>query len=325
MIAGFAVDATPALGFGAAPLGNLFTPITDEAASATVDAAWGAGIRYFDTAPYYGLGLSESRLGAALSSRPRDEYVLSTKVGKRLLDEMAPPVDGLVDGQWAISEAPRWTRDYSRDGILRSLEDSLGRLRCDRVDIVYLHDPDDHLDQVERETAPALAELRAQGVISAFGVGTSDWRVAERLLDTTSLDGVMIAGRWTLMDRSAAPLIDRAHAAGVWVAAAGPFNSGLLARPWPEDGSRFEYSPAGAERVALARELALACRKHDAELPEAAIQFAARTAGVAVVVAGMASATEAVADAVAFTRDLSPFLWAELDRIVDDFPDARRR
>ncbi|MBD3943603.1 aldo/keto reductase [Microbacterium sp. NEAU-LLC] len=312
-------SGTPALGFGAAPLGNLFAPVTDEAAHGAVDAAWDAGIRYFDTAPYYGLGLSESRLGASLSARPRAEFLLSTKVGKRLLNETSPRVDGLVDGQWAIATARQWTRDYSRAGVFRSLEESLERLRCDRVDIVFVHDPDRHVDQVERETAPALEELRAEGVISAYGVGTSDWRIADRLLSTTNLDAVMIAGRWTLIDRSAAPLLAHAQSRGVWLAVAGPFNSGLLARPWPADDSMFEYSPAGDELVALARELALVCRRHGATLPEAAIQFATRSPGVSTVVAGIASAAEAVADVTAFARDIPRSLWAELDRIVEGF------
>ena len=306
----------PVLGFGAAPIGNLFRPVTDEQARGAVDAAWDAGIRYFDTAPYYGLGLSESRLGAALADRPWDEFILSTKVGKRLLDETEAAVDGLVDGQWALPSARRNTRDYSRDGILRDLEESLQRLGCDRIDIVYLHDPDDHLDQVERVTAPALAELRAQGIISAFGVGTSDWGVADRLLRTTELDGVMIAGRWTLLDRSAAPLVENARAAGVWTVVAGPFNSGLLSRSWPEDDAHFDYGPAGEDRVAAARDLAVACRRHGVELPDAAIQFATRTEGVVAVVAGMASASEAEADAAAFRRELPASLWHELDAIV---------
>ena len=306
----------PMLGFGAAPIGNLFRPVTDEEAHDAVEAAWNAGIRYFDSAPYYGSGLSECRLGEALAYRPRGEFLLSTKVGKRLLDETEAAVDGLVDGQWAMPRARRTTRDYSRDSVLREVEESLQRLRCDRIDILYLHDPDDHLDQVEHVTAPALAELRAQGVISAFGVGTSDWRVADRLVRTTELDGVMIAGRWTLVDRSAAPLVEDARAAGVWLVVAGPFNSGLLSTPWPDDRARFEYAPAGAERVAAARELALACRRHGVELPEAAIQFAARTEGVVAVVAGMASASEVETDAAAFRRELPASLWSELDAIV---------
>lgn len=314
----FSFDAgAPVLGFGAAPIGNLFRPVTAEEAQGAVDAAWGAGIRYFDTAPYYGLGLSESRLGAALADRSRDEFLLSTKVGKRLLDETEPAVDGLVDGQWALPSARRNTRDYSRDGILRDVEESLERLRCDRIDIVYIHDPDDHLDQVERVTAPALAELRVEGVIAAFGVGTSDWRVADRLVRSTELDGVMIAGRWTLLDRSAAPLVEHARAAGVWTVVAGPFNSGLLSLAWPEDHAHFDYAPAGSQRVAVARELALVCRRHGVELPEASIQFATRSAGVVAVVAGMASAAEVEADAAAFQRELPASLWSELDGIVD--------
>ncbi|NJI59455.1 aldo/keto reductase [Microbacterium oxydans] len=306
------------LGFGAAPLGNLFRPISDDDARAAVDAAWLAGVRYFDTAPFYGLGLSESRLGEALADRPRDSFVLSTKVGRRLLEDSRTSVDGLIDGQWALPSGRNWVRDYSRDGVLRTLEESLQRLGCDRIDVVYLHDPDDHLDQVEREAAPMLAELRDQGVISAFGVGTSDWRTAARLVGSTDIDGVMIAGRWTLLDRSAAPLLECAREAGVWVVAAGPFNSGLLSRPWPEDGARFEYSPAGSALVGLARDLASACRRYGVELPDAAIQFATRTEGIVAVVAGIASAAEAVADEAAFRREIPSGLWDELDRIVRD-------
>jgi D-threo-aldose 1-dehydrogenase len=304
-----------ALGFGAASLGNLFARMSDESALETVAAAWDAGIRYFDTAPYYGLGLSEARLGEALAARPPSTHVLSTKVGRRLLDGPSSPSTGLIDGQWALDRALPWVHDYTRDGVLASLEGSLSRLQRDHVDIVYIHDPDENLDQVERESAPALARLRDDGIISAFGVGTSNWRTALRLLDTTDLDVVMIAGRVTLADRSGLPVLEAAELRGVAVVAAAPFNSGLLATPWPGDDSRFDYAPVTEAVLALARDLADACQRYGVVLPEAAIRYPERLSAVRSVVVGMSSPAEVIADVEAFGRPIPTELWLELDGI----------
>ena len=308
--------ALPPLGFGAAPIGNLFRAVSDEDAIGAVEAAWAAGIRYFDTAPYYGLGLAETRLGDALARHAGEPHLVSTKVGKRLVEAGSHRSAGLVDGHWALDRAGEWVHDYSRDGILATLEGSMRRLRRDRIDFVYIHDPEAHLDQVERETAPALAALRDEGVISGFGVGTSSSATARRLGESTELDVIMIAGRWTLLDRDASALLDWATGEGLPIVAAAPFNSGLLARAWPPDDARFEYSSAEPRMLALARELARACVRHGAALPEAALQFPARHPAVTSVVVGMASEAEVVAAIAAAAAHLSPELWEELEGIV---------
>ncbi|MFB7274999.1 aldo/keto reductase, partial [Streptomyces sp. NPDC056244] len=208
------------LGFGAAPIGNLYTALDDDRARATVEAAWDAGVRYYDTAPHYGLGLSERRLGAALAHRPRGEFTVSTKVGRLLEPHPAPTGSDLAAGGFAVPDALIRRPDYSRDGVLRSLEGSLTRLGLDRVDIVYVHDPDDHLDTALDQALPALAELRDEGVIGAVGVGMNTVAPLLRIVAEADVDAVMVAGRWTLIDRTAGPLLEACERRGVSVVAA---------------------------------------------------------------------------------------------------------
>ena len=191
------------LSFGGAAIGNLFTEVSDDDARAAVDAAWDGGIRAFDTAPHYGLGLSERRLGEALRHRPRDEYVISTKVG-RLLDPVGVP-DVIGRDTEGFAVPARYIRrfDYSADGVRRSLEASLTRLGLDRVDIALIHDPDDHGEQALREAYPALEKLRAEGTVRAIGVGMNQAALLTRFVSETDVDAVLVAGRYTLLDQSA--------------------------------------------------------------------------------------------------------------------------
>lgn len=281
--------AVTELGFGAAAIGGLYRPVPAEQAQATVDAAWDAGVRYFDTAPHYGLGLSERRLGAALKDRPRHEYVVSTKVGRLLVPNPRPASSDLLTGGFAVPGDLTRVFDFSADGVRRSLEASLDRLGLDRVDIVFVHDPDDHADQALREALPALTDLREQGVIGAVGLGMNQWQVPLRAVRETGLDVVMLAGRWTLADRTGEPLISACAAGGVRVFAAAPFNSGLLARPWPPDDAYFNYRPAPAQVVQQARLLARRCAEHGLTLPAAALLFPLQHQAVACVVAGFGS------------------------------------
>ncbi|MEW2349732.1 aldo/keto reductase [Streptomyces sp. NPDC006684] len=207
--------AVSPLGFGAAPLGNLYTPLDEETARATVDAAWEAGVRYFDTAPHYGLGLSERRLGEALRARPRGEFTVSTKVGRLLEPHPEPSGSDLAAGGFAVPDTLRRRSDYSRDGVLRSLDASLERLGLDRIDLALVHDPDDHMDTALAEALPALAELRAQGVVGAIGVGMNSVNPLRRFVAEGDPDVVMVAGRWTLLDRTAAPLLAVRRARGL--------------------------------------------------------------------------------------------------------------
>jgi len=303
-----------ALGLGGAPLGNLFAAVDDEAAATTVEAAWAAGVRFFDTAPHYGLGLSERRLGRALAGRPRAEYVVSTKVGRLLVPNEHPVGSDLAEG-FAVPDDLRRQRDYSRDGVLRSVEESLGRLGLDRLDVVLVHDAEEHLEEALSAAVPALAELRDQGVVGAIGAGMNLVEPLRRFVEA-GVDTVMVAGRWTLLDRSAATLMAACAARGVAVLAAGPFNSGLLAEPWPPDDGRFDYAGAPAELLARARELAAVCRAHGTTLPAAALGFPLRHPAVAYVVAGLRTPEEVRLAASRSGEALPEGLWHELDAVV---------
>jgi D-threo-aldose 1-dehydrogenase len=301
------------LGFGCAPIGNLYSEVDDATAFDAVDAAWDAGIRYFDTAPHYGLGLSERRLGRALAGRPRDEYVLSTKVGRLLVPNPNPTGSDLGVGLFAVADTVTRRFDFSGDGIRRSLDSSLERLGVDRVDIVLIHDPDEHLDQAIDEAVPALAELREQGVISAVGVGMNQWQAPLRMIEECDLDVVMLAGRWTLADRTGAPLMEACESRGVSVFAAAPYNSGLLASDWPPEGANFDYGPAPHDVVERARHFARTAARHGATLPQVAMQFPLRHAATASVVAGMRTPQQVRSTVDRAGAGLSPALWAAIE------------
>ncbi len=297
------------LGLGCAPLGNLFTALTDEDAAATVAAAWDAGIRYFDTAPLYGHGLSEQRLGRALQAYPRDEYVVSSKVGRLLRPD--PDFD---PGVFRVARglAPRF--DYSRDGVLRSIEESLERLGLDRLDVVLVHDPDDHEQDALRGAFPALLELRDQGVVRAIGAGMNQHEMLCRFVAQVDLDCVLLAGRYTLLDRSGERLLEACAARGVGVILGGVFNSGVLASV--DALPTFDYKPASTDvmtRVAALREL---CDRHGVALPAAALQFALAHPAVTTVIVGARSSEEITADVAWVRTPLPPALRAELDAVV---------
>ncbi|WP_296370825.1 MULTISPECIES: aldo/keto reductase [unclassified Pseudonocardia] len=297
------------VGFGGAAIGNLYSAVDDDTAAAAVHGAWEAGIRYFDTAPHYGLGLSERRLGAALARYPRDGFVVSTKVGRLLVPHPHPTdrdpefdVPGVLTRRW----------DFSADGVRRSVAESLERLGMDRIDIALVHDPDDHMEQALAEAVPALAAMPEVGVV---GVGMNVVEPLLRFVEESTVDAVMVAGRWTLADRSAAPLLEACSRRGVSVLAAAPFNSGLLAAAWPADDAFFDYAPAPAPVLARARRMAAACERGGASLPQAAMQFPLRHEAVASVVVGIRTAGQALVD-VAWAADPVPGpVWTELDAV----------
>lgn len=300
------------LSFGAAAIGNLFTEVGPAQAAAAVDAAWDEGVRSFDTAPHYGLGLSERRLGEALRDRPRDAYTVSTKVG-RLLEPLPPgtaPAHGLSEG-FAVAHTHRRRWDFSADGIRRSVEDSLGRLGLDRVDLVYLHDPDDHEEAAFREGYPALERLRAEGMVGAIGAGMNQTAMLTRFLRDTDVDAVLCAGRFTLLDRSAlADLLPEAEARGRAVVVGGVFNSGLLADPRP--GATYDYAPAPAHLLERALRIEEVTRRHGVPLRAAALRYPLGHPAVAGVLVG-ARSPEEVRDAAALLRTPVPdALWEEL-------------
>lgn len=302
------------LGAGCAQLGNLNRAITDEEAEATVRAAWDAGIRYFDTAPHYGLGLSERRLGRALAAYPRDEYVLSTKVGRLL--EPSPETAGERDlaNLFDVPSDVRRVYDLSRDGVLRSIEDSLGRLGLDRIDVVYMHDPDDHWEAASTTGADTLAELRDQGVIGGFGAGMNQAEMLADLIEQTDVDIVMCAGRLTLLEQERAErMLQLAAERGVAVVAAAVYNSGLLSRDTVPDAASFDYAPAPDEVIARAREIERVCREHGVTLPSAALQFPLRYPQVVSVVAGFRGAAQAQQTVERFTAPIPEELWSALE------------
>ena len=301
------------LGLGGAPLGNLYQEITGAQAAAAIDAAWAGGIRYFDTAPHYGLGLSEERLGTALRARPRERFVLSSKAGRLLEPNPEPGGSDLAAGGFAVPDRLRRRFDFSPAGVRRSLEASLERLGTGRMDIVYLHDPDEHVDEAIAGAIPELIRMRDEGLIGAVGVGMNQWQAPLRMIRETDLDVVMLAGRWTLLDRSGEPLLDECARRGVAVVAAAPFNSGLLAQAEPAEGAFFDYGPAGPEVLARARALAAACARHAVELPAAALQFPLRHPAVVSVVTGLRSAEQVHTALARFAAPVPAAAWADLD------------
>jgi D-threo-aldose 1-dehydrogenase len=303
----------PPLGIGAAQLGNLYRETSDEEAAQAVDAAWAAGVRYYDTAPHYGLGLSERRLGAALAGRRREELLVSTKAG-RLLVPSPDTADRFDDQGFAVPASVRRVWDFSADGIRRSLEGSLERLGLDRVDIVYLHDPDDHWREASGSGIAALVDLRDQGVIDAIGVGMNQSAMPAEFVRRHDIDLVMLAGRYTLLDQTALDdLLPLAAERGVRIVAAGVYNSGLLSERRPAAGATYDYRPASPELVDRARRLAAVCEAHGVDLPTAAIHFPLRHRAVASVVVGARTAGQVRVNVDRMATPIPNDLWAELE------------
>lgn len=301
------------LGFGAAGLGNLYRAVDDDVAAATLSAAWDAGLRYFDTAPHYGLGLSERRTGAFLRTRPRDEFVISTKVG-RILEPVANP-DGAKDTQGFDVPADtvrRW--DPSESGVRRSIEDSLERTGLDRIDIAFLHDPDVYdLEAGIGQALPALEKLREEGLVSAIGVGANSAQAIASCIRGADLDIVMLAGRYTLLEQpAAADLLPLCTERNVKIVNVGVYNSGLLARPVVPDDAHYNYAPAPSEILARAKALAACCDEFGVELPAAALQFAANHPSIASVVVGASNPEQILQTAQRMSAQIPAELWTAL-------------
>ncbi|MFE1171256.1 aldo/keto reductase [Streptomyces sp. NPDC058773] len=299
----------PPLGLGCAPLGNLYRAVPEAQAREVVRTALATGARYFDTAPHYGVGLSEERLGRALRGHDRARYTLSTKVGRRLrplAPGECPAGEGFVD---TPARARVW--DLSRDGIRATLEGSLTRLGVDAVDIVHLHDVEGRLREVYETGFPALAELRAQGMVRAIGFGMNHSDVLARLVADLDVDVVLCAGRWTLLERTAADvLLPVCVRRGTSVVVGGVYNSGLLADPSP--GAPYDYAPAPAPVLDRARQLASVCEEFDVPLKAVALRFPFGHPAVAAAVVGAATPDEMAENARLFTRDIPDALWHTL-------------
>lgn len=297
------------LALGTAPLASIFWGNDADTAVQTVARALELGVRFFDTAPFYGLGEAERRLGRALAAAGLAERpVIATKAGRLLTAEP----DGSVGVRF----------DFGYDAARRSLESSLERLGVDRVDIVHIHDPDDHIDEALEGTFPALAALRDEGVIGAVSLGTNSVDTAATFLERADLDCMLVAGRYTLLDRSAAGLIDACAARGVAYLAAGVFNSGVLARP--REGAWYDYGPASAETLARAAAIDTVCRRHGVSLKAAAVNFALTNPAVTSVVVGMAAPAEVDENLAALRTPVPGELWQELQSLEPTGPQEAR-
>ena len=297
--------------FGVAPIANLGHEVSPEDARGALDAAWDEGVRYFDVAPHYGLGLGEQRLGEALGTRDREQFVVSTKVGRLLVanpDGAAADTDGFD----VVSPLIR-QRDYSRDGVLRSIDESLRRLDMDRLDIVFVHDPDDYYREALDGAFPALEELRSQGVIRSYGAGMNQSKMLADLIRNTDLDIVMCAGRYSLLEQGALyDLFPVAAERDVSVVSAGVFNSGILANVRPAATATYDYAPAPAELIERANRLADVCEEFGVPLPAAAVQFPLMQAQVSTVCVGARSASQVERNAGLFNVSIPDELWREL-------------
>ena len=314
---------TGKLGFGTAPLGNMFRNIPEEEALATVDAAWDSGIRYFDTAPFYGAGLAELRLGAALKQRRRDDYILSTKVGRLILDEQEDPATrdmGEKGGLFEFGRKNKIVDDYSADATLRSIEDSLKRLDTDRLDIVWVHDiaqdfhGDNWLAQFEIARTGAfrvLTRLREEGVIKAWGVGVNKVEPLELTLDLAEAqpDAFLLAGRYTLLDheRALQRLMPAAAKQNVDIVVGGPYSSGILA-----GGAHFEYQKASPAIIAKLERIKAIAARHGVSVKAAALQFSLANPAVAAVIPGASRPERLAEDMAALNSVIPAAFWQEM-------------
>lgn len=305
----------PALGYGAANVGNLFRALSDDEAWAVLEAAWDAGIRYFDTAPHYGLGLSERRLGAFLQTKPRDEFVISTKAGRLLRPNPAHQAGGLdTDNDFHVPDDLRREWDFSEAGIRASIAESQERLGLDRIDLLYLHDPERHdLDLALAEAFPALEKARSEGLVGAIGIGSMVSDALSRAVREADLDLIMVAGRYTLLEQpAAADVLPACAETGTGIVAASVFNSGLLAQSEPQRDGRYEYGQLPEELWDRLVRIASICRAHDVPLPAAAIQFPLQSELVRSVVVGGSRPAQLRQNAAYAALEIPADLWAEL-------------
>lgn len=309
------------LGFGAAEVGNMGYVLPSEAAEATLDAAWTQGLRYFDTAPLYGLGLSERRLGAALAARPRSEVLVSTKVGLPLPADTTLPID--VDFA-RIAQPASELYDYSYDAIMRSVDASLKRLGMDHVDILYVHDIDArthgsadkaerHLQVLRDSGWRALDQLRQSGAVKAIGAGLNEWELCERMLQAFDPDLFLLAGRYTLLNQaSLASFLPACVEMGVGVVVGGPFNSGILATGTKAEVPVYDYDLAPRDIVTRVEEIERICDRHGVLLPQAALQFPMRHPAVYSVIPGCMSPQQTIQNATLMMQQVPEQLWADL-------------
>ncbi len=319
------------LGLGTAPLGNLYRAIGDDEAHAVLERAWAGGVRHFDTAPLYGYGLAETRLNRFLRDKPRDDYVISTKVG-RLLKAVPPERrDGV--GRWFDVPNRIEVYDYTYDGLMRSFEFSLERLGLDRIDILYIHDldvfshgsreaVDARIGELMRSGYFALMSLRSQGVIKAFGAGLNEWQACQMLAEKGDFDLFLLAGRYTLLEQEALEsFLPLCQARGIGIVIGGPYNSGILASG-PKMGAHYNYDRAPDEIVARVTEIEAICDAHGVRMIDAAFRFPLLHPAIVSVIPGGQGMAEMESNLTAAGADIPDALWAELKQRGLMRPDA---
>jgi D-threo-aldose 1-dehydrogenase len=307
--------AVPRIGIGTAPLGNMFEALSDEQADAVLASAVGHGLRYFDTAPLYGHGLAEQRVGRAVAPLSRDEVFVSTKVG-RLLQADAPRDESqFYQGEPFYKDVPAvgpvW--DFTYDGIMRSVEESFQRTGLNRFDVLLLHDPDDHFDAASTSGYRALAKLREEGTVRAIGAGMNQAPMLARLVEACDLDVLLVAGRYTLLDQVAMDeLLPLCEQRTVSIVVGGVFNSGILIDPAP--GARYNYVPADAAVLARAQKIKAVCDRYSVPLPAAALQFPLAHPRVCTVLLGIRAIDELEKNLRWLEVSIPDALWADLKR-----------
>lgn len=311
---------TSVMGFGAAQLGNFMAPITEETAAELVQASWDVGIRFFDTAPSYGHGLSEARLGQGLRWKPRDQFVLATKVGRLLTPRRREEIDF---GCWIKGLPFEWRFDYSYDGTMRSIEDSLQRTGLEYIDVALIHEVDVYthgnqqaevFDHAMKGAGRALLELRDQGVIKSIGIGVNESDVANEAIRRVDFDCLLLAGRYTLIEQDALnEFLPRCEAQGVSLIVGGGYNSGILATG-AVPGARYNYAPAGPDVLEHVRRIEAVCRDFDVPLKSAALQFIVAHPAVASIIPGVRSIEQLSENVVTFEREIPDEFWHELKR-----------
>jgi D-threo-aldose 1-dehydrogenase len=310
------------LGFGSAPIGNLFRAHSNADAAATLNAAWDNGMRYFDTAPLYGLGLSETRLGHFLKDKKRKDYVVSSKVG-RLMD-VCPPAERTAIGKFFETPSRKERFDYTYDGFMRSVEFSLERLGLDNIDILLVHDcdifthgskatADQHINTVLTSGLKALQKMRDEKVIKAFGAGINEWEVAQTLAQGGDFDLFLLAGRYTLLEQEASlntflPLCEKR---GLGIILGGPYNSGILATG-AKPGAKYNYDSAPRHIMDRVAKIEAVCKSHKVKIAEAALRFPMTHPSVVSVIPGAVSPREVALNVKTMSAKLPKALWKDL-------------
>ena len=301
----------PEFGIGTSPFGGLFASVSESAVADVISTSMEMGLNYFDTAPHYGMGSAEVRLGRNINHLPRSSFIVSTKVGRLIV-----PSEKADDPGWENSTAAvERIFDFSAAGIERSLLESLERLKMESVEMVFIHDPDGAADQAISEAYPVLERLRAEGIVKTIGIGITSNEIPTRFINETDIDVVLIALKYTLLDQSAgAELLPTALRKGVSVIAGGVFNSGILTNP--KAGATFNYEPASPEVLARAQKIEKFFEDRGVSLAQAALQFPMQHPAISAILVGCRSADEVTTNVALYNKEIESHIWSEFDTFL---------